>query len=78
MNVNYRQQVTFTGMLIGAMLGAVGATLWLQYLSSSDQVAKTKATTLGFGDMARIVTATLALLRQVNELTTVQDEPVQE
>ncbi|MGH2545090.1 MAG: hypothetical protein ACRDIB_20055 [Ardenticatenaceae bacterium] len=74
MELNYRQQVAFSGMLIGAALGAIGATLWLEYLSGRE-IPRTKATTLGWGDMARIATATIALVRQMNELTKEKDEP---
>ncbi len=74
MKIQYRQQVTFVGMLIGAMLGAVGALLWLDHLSGRE-IPETKATTVGFGDMARIATAILALVRQVNALAAEKDEP---
>lgn len=76
MNVSYRQQVTFMGMLIGAALGAIGAMVWMDHLAG-EELPKTKATTVGFGDMARLATATIALVRQVNEMTRVKDEPVE-
>lgn len=74
MELNYRQQVTFMGMLVGAALGMVGATIWLDHLSGRE-IPKNKATKIGYGDMARFVTATIALVRQVNELTSEKDEP---
>lgn len=74
MDLQYRQKVTFTGMLLGAMLGAIGAIVWLDYLSGRE-IPATKATTVGFGDMARIATATLALVRQINEMAREKDEP---
>ncbi|HEX8681190.1 MAG TPA: hypothetical protein VF707_02680 [Ardenticatenaceae bacterium] len=73
MQVSYRQQVTFVGMLIGAMLGAVAALIWLDRLSGR-KLPATKATTLGFGDAARIATATISLVRQVYEMTKETDE----
>ncbi len=72
-DLNYRQQVTFTGMLVGAVVGAIGATLWLEYLSGRE-LPENEATSIGFGDMARIVTATIALVRQVNALTDKKEE----
>lgn len=66
MHLSYRQQVTFSGMLIGAMVGAIGALIWLDY--RSDHKLQRQAAALGFGDVARIVTATMALVRQVNEM----------
>lgn len=77
MQVHYRQQVTFLGMLVGAMLGAVGALIWLDYLSGRE-IPETQATTIGFGDAARILTATFALARQINEMARETDEPVGE
>ncbi len=73
MNLQYRQQVTFVGMLIGAVLGAVGAALWLDHLSGKE-LPESAATKLGFGDMARIATATVALVRQVNEMVAIKDD----
>jgi hypothetical protein len=76
MNLNYRQQITFMGMLIGAALGAIGALVWLDHLSGRE-IPKTQATTIGFGDMARLATATVALVRQVNEMTREKDRPAE-
>ncbi len=74
MQLKYRQQVTFAGMLLGAVLGALGALLWLDYLSG-EEIPETKATTIGFGDAARIATATIALLRQLSEMAAEKDAP---
>ena len=74
MTLDYRRQVTFTGMILGAIVGAIGAMVWLDYLSGRELPA-TKQTTVGFGDMARVVTATLAIVRQINELAAEKDEP---
>jgi gas vesicle protein len=73
MRLNYRQQITFIGMLVGAMIGAVAALVWLDRLSGRE-IPATKATTLGFGDAARIATATISLVRQVYEMTKEADE----
>jgi gas vesicle protein len=61
-------------MLIGAMLGAVAALIWLDRFSDRE-LPVTKATTLGFGDAARLATATISLVRQVYEMTKETDEP---
>lgn len=72
MSLQYRQQIAFLGMIIGAMLGAIGALVWLDYLSDLDdgeQIAK-----LSFGDAARIGTATFALARQIYALANEEQE----
>jgi L-cysteine desulfidase len=73
MQLSYRQQVTFLGMLIGAVVGAIGAALWMDYLSDGE-LSETRVASLGFGDVARLATATLALVRQVNDLMAPKDE----
>ncbi len=73
MELNYRQQVTFMGMLAGAAIGMVGATIWLDHLSGRE-IPENKSTKIGYGDLARFATATIALVRQVNELTREKDD----
>lgn len=72
MSLQHRQQVTFLGMMIGAMLGAIGALVWLDYLSDMDETDN--ITKLSFGDAARIGTATFALARQIYALANEEQE----
>ncbi|MCB0078335.1 MAG: hypothetical protein KDD73_13050 [Anaerolineales bacterium] len=65
MDVEYRQQITFVGMLIGAVLGALGAQMWLDRQSDNENA---DAVNLGYGDLARIGAATFALVRQINDM----------
>lgn len=73
MKMSYRQQITFVGALVGAVLGALGALLYLDYMTDGE-ISDTKEMTLGFGDMARLATATFALVRQVNEMANRAEE----
>ena len=73
MRLQYRQQVTFLGMLVGATLGAVAALVWLDRLAG-EEIEASKATTVGFGDIARILTASFALVRQINEMAKDKEE----
>lgn len=68
MKMEYRQQVAFVGALVGAVLGALGALLYLDYFADQEGRAG-KEMKLGFGDVARLATATFALVRQINEMS---------
>ncbi|HBY92623.1 MAG: hypothetical protein M5U01_29420 [Ardenticatenaceae bacterium] len=67
MNLQYRQQIALIGALVGAALGALGALIYLDYFSEQ-QASAGQAARLGFGDMARLATATFALVRQISEI----------
>lgn len=67
MKLQYRQQVTIIGGVIGAAIGAIVALLWLDYQTDSELTAK-KMSRLQVGDMARIGTAVFAIARQIYEL----------
>ncbi|HYN89255.1 MAG TPA: hypothetical protein VER55_12020 [Ardenticatenaceae bacterium] len=74
MSLQYRQQVAFVGALIGAIVGVVGALIYLDYISDQEDVATHAEVRLGFGDMARLATAAFALVRQINEMSKVEEE----
>lgn len=68
MKMQYRQQVALVGALIGAVLGALAALIYLDYFANEEAPA-VRETRLGFGDVARLATATFALVRQVTEIS---------
>ncbi|MGB0388352.1 MAG: hypothetical protein ACPGWR_26330 [Ardenticatenaceae bacterium] len=67
MELQYRQQVAVLGMLIGSIVGGIVALLWLDNFSEPE-LTENKVAKLGYGDMARIATATVAIVRQLNDL----------
>jgi hypothetical protein len=73
MQMSYRQQLTFIGALVGAVLGALGVLMYLDY-AADQELADTKEMTLGFSDMARLGAATFALVRQINEIANRAEE----
>ena len=72
MDLGYRQQVAFMGMLVGAVVGGVAAVLWLDY-RGDEELDRTKAK-MGYGDLARLTTATISLVRQVNQMAKLDEE----
>jgi len=73
MELQYRQQIAFFGMLVGAILGGLAALLWLDNFSDAD-LEENRVTKVGYGDMARLATATVALVRQINALAKEDNE----
>lgn len=67
MNITYRQQTALTGALVGAVVGAVLAMIYVDRSLSDDAVES--PTSIGFGDLTRILVAVGALVRQINELS---------
>lgn len=67
MKLQYRQQVTIIGAIIGAALGSIIALVWLDRATNSEVTAK-KMVRMQAGDAARIGTAILAIARQIYEL----------
>jgi gas vesicle protein len=67
MKLQYRQQVTVIGAIIGAAVGSVVALFWLDRATKNDAMTK-KMVRLQAGDMARIGTAIFAIARQIYEL----------
>ena len=73
MELQYRQQIAFLGMLVGGILGGLAALLWLDNFSD-EELDPNRITKVGYGDMARLATATVALVRQINSLAQENDE----
>ena len=73
MELQYRQQIAFFGMLVGAILGGLAALLWLDNFSDAD-LEENRVAKVGYGDMARLATATVALVRQINALAKEDNE----
>ena len=72
MDLTYRQQVTFTGALVGA---AAGALLALMYANRSrGEDAGEEKVSLKFSDISRVALAVGALVRQINSLAERTDE----
>jgi gas vesicle protein len=67
MKLQYRQQVTVIGAIIGAALGSIIALFWLDRATDSEATTK-KLVRLNAGDAARIGTALFAIARQIYEL----------
>jgi hypothetical protein len=67
MKLQYRQQVTLIGAIIGATVGCIVALFWLDRATGSEKTQK-KLVRMQAGDMARIGTAVVALARQIYEL----------
>jgi gas vesicle protein len=67
MKLEYRQQVTVIGAIIGAAVGSLVALFWLDRATHSEKTTK-KLVRMQAGDMARIGTAVFALARQIYEL----------
>ena len=72
MDLQYRQQIAFLGMLVGAITGGIAALLWLDYVSDHD-ASEVQTSKVGFGDMARIAAATVALARQIHSLAEIDE-----
>lgn len=68
MNITYRQKITYLSILAGAAIGAMGAQIWLDYLSDQPW-EENEATQMSTGDIARIGMSVFSLLRQLNEMT---------
>lgn len=73
MELQYRQQFAFFGMLVGGILGGLAALLWLDNFSDAD-LEENRVTKVGYGDMARLATATVAIVRQINALAKEDDQ----
>ena len=73
MELQYRQQIAFFGMLVGAIVGGIAALLWLDNFTEPE-LEENRVTKVGYGDMARLATATIALIRQINSLAKEDNE----
>ncbi len=73
MELQYRQQIAFFGMLVGAIVGGIAALLWLDNFTEPE-LEENRVTKVGYGDMARLATATIALVRQINSLAKEDNE----
>lgn len=73
MELQHRQQFAFFGMLVGGILGGLAALLWLDNFSDAE-LEENRVTKVGYGDMARLATATVAIVRQINALAKEEDK----